>query len=195
MSLQFHFQEAKVAQQHFHFESPELIRNAVIYHDHLTARHYTYDDLKATASAFGYALRTQWNWSKGDVVATFAVNSIDTPVVTLGTLWANGVVSPSNPGYSVKELAYQLKNSGAKAIVTQAHLLQTVYEATALAGIPKDRVLLIGDVWHSSTVHFQDFIRPARNTKTIKRVVQDSNDLAFIPYSSGTTGSVLGRLS
>jgi acyl-CoA synthetase (AMP-forming)/AMP-acid ligase II len=35
--------------------------------------------------------------------------SIDTPVVMWGTLWAGGTISPANPGYTVDELAFQLR--------------------------------------------------------------------------------------
>jgi len=154
----------------------------------LTARQYTYGQVKETASAFGHALQTQWGWKKGDVVSTYAVNSIDTPAVTFGTLWATGVVSPANPGYSAKELAFQLKNSGTKALVTQAHLLKTAFEAAQLANIPKDRVLLIGDERHKDVVHFLDFIESGRNVVRRARILQGASDLAFIPYSSGTTG-------
>lgn len=163
-------------------------QNTVIYVDPLTQRQYTFGEVKRTATAFGNALRTKWNWQKGEVVGIFSANSIDMPLVIFGTLWANGVVSPANSAYNTSELAFQLSNSGAKALLTQAHLLKTAYEAAKIAGIPYDRVLVIGDVRDDRAVHFTDFIRSAEVTQGKLRIVQKASDLAFIPYSSGTTG-------
>jgi 4-coumarate--CoA ligase len=97
-------------------------------------------------------------------------------------------VSPANPGYSAKEFAFQLKDSGAKAIVTQAHLLKIAVAAAELAEIPKDRILLIGDERHDSMPYFLDFIKLSRDVTRTAREEQGPSDLAFIPYSSGTTG-------
>jgi 4-coumarate--CoA ligase len=46
---------------------------------------------------FGKGLKSMWDWQRGDVVAMYCANSIDTGVVTWGAQWAGGVVSPANP--------------------------------------------------------------------------------------------------
>lgn len=105
-----------------------------------------------------------------------------------GTLWANGVLSPANPAYSASELAFQLSNSGAKALLTQAHSLKTAYEAARIAGIPRNRVLVIGDARDETALHLTDFIKSADTSPKESRKPQSASDLALIPYSSGTTG-------
>jgi 4-coumarate--CoA ligase len=107
-------------------------------------------------------------------------------VLTYGTLWANGVVSPANAAGSASDLAFQLSDSGAKALLTQAHSLKTAFEAAKTAGIPRNRILLIGDGRDKHVQHFTDFIK-APNSRVVRRKSATS-DLAFIPYSSGTTG-------
>ncbi len=52
------------------------------------------------------------------MLAIFAENSIDTPAAIWGCHWAGGVVCLVNPGYGVGELAWQLRDSEAKGVVT-----------------------------------------------------------------------------
>lgn len=165
-----------------------LIWISVIFVNPENCLQYTYLDVKNTSIAFGHALETQWDFKKQDVLTTFAANCIDTPAVTWGTLWATGVVSPANPAYSAAELAFQLKNSESKAIVTQPALLETAFEAAKIAGICRDRVLVMGEEKCADAQHFTDFIHQASRIPKVRRRVQLPSDLAYIPYSSGTTG-------
>ncbi|PVH85077.1 acetyl-CoA synthetase-like protein [Cadophora sp. DSE1049] len=160
----------------------------VVFVDAKTSRQYTLQDVKDTAIAFGHALRTKWNWQKGDVVGIYSSNCVDTPAVTFGTLWAGGIVSPANPASSVKELAFQLKDSGAKALVTHVSSLKIALQAAKLAGMLQNRILLMGDEKSGGVVHMQDFIASARETPRLERHVPKSTDLSFLVYSSGTTG-------
>ncbi|KAG0647044.1 putative 4-coumarate-ligase 2 [Hyphodiscus hymeniophilus] len=163
-------------------------QDKVIYVNPETSRQHTFLDVKNTSIGFGHALETQWNWKKGDVLVTFAPNCIDTPALNLGTLWATGVVSPANPAYSAAELAFQLKDSESKAILTMPALLGTAFEAAKIAGIPRDRILVMGDEKCMEAQHFTDFVRKAGHVPKVRRRIQLPSDLAYIPYSSGTTG-------
>lgn len=154
-----------------------------------TSQRYTFLDVKNTAIGFGSALRTQWNWQKDDVLSIYSPNCIDTPALTWGTLWAHGVVSPANPAYSVSELSFQLKDSGAKAVLTQAPFLKTVLKAAENANIPRSRILLLGEGSGVEDVrHFKDLIRGAGDEVIRERSMRSPTDLAYIVYSSGTTG-------
>jgi 4-coumarate--CoA ligase len=163
-------------------------KSKVIYHQPNAARQYRFIDVKNTAAAFGHALRSLWNWEKGDVLGWYSPNCTDTPALHFGTLWACGIASPANPNYSVTELVYQLKHSGAKALVTQAFCLDKAFAAAKVVGIPRDRILLIGNETHPDVLHFVDFLSNARYMDPIDRVVNAPGDTACILYSSGTTG-------
>ncbi|KAL8944526.1 MAG: hypothetical protein Q9216_000436 [Gyalolechia sp. 2 TL-2023] len=165
-----------------------------VYVDPDTRRSYTFAQVRNTAVDFGKGLKSLWEWRKGDVLALFSPNCIDTPSVLWGCHWAGGIVSPANPGYTLDELAFQLKDSGATALVTQKKLLPIATKAAKQVGIPDDRIVLIGDD-RDETLRFRHFqsIRNLTGTLRYKRTkVDPKEDLAFLVYSSGTTGHPKG---
>ena len=105
----------------------------VIYLNPLTSRSYTYSTLLTTTRSFGTLLQTHPTFSlqKGQVLALFAQNCIDTPPITWAAHYAGGVVSPANPAYTVRELVHHLHDSGAKFLFTQKHLLPVALEAAS----------------------------------------------------------------
>src|SRR6187402_3502381 len=99
----------------------------------------------------------------------YSPNCLDTPALTFGTIWAGGVVSPANPAYSASELSFQLKDSGAKGIITQVSCLKTALEAAKIVNIPRNRILVMGDEKTPGIEHFQNFIASASNASTSER--------------------------
>ena len=167
----------------------------MIFLDPATNRSYTYAQTKQSASDFGKGLKSLWDWQTGDVLALYTPNSIDTPIVTWGCHFAGGVVSPANPAYTAEELAFQLKDSGAQALLTQVPNLPIAEEACRRVGIPTDRIALIGDE-RDTTGRIKHFTS-VRNTSGTARYRRHkprnpAEDLAFLVYSSGTTGHPKG---
>ncbi|KAG9206578.1 hypothetical protein G6514_003411 [Epicoccum nigrum] len=153
------------------------------------SRAYTFADVKAHATAFGEGLCNLWDWQRGGVLALFAPNDIDIPPVIYGAFFAGAVVSPANPAYSADELAYQLENAGARAVVTAKAFLATALAAARRAGISEDRVILLGEERDASfKVKHWTNIRKTSGALRYRRRKARPADLAFLAYSSGTTG-------
>jgi 4-coumarate--CoA ligase len=160
----------------------------VIYLDAETGRSYTYAQVRSAAIEFGKGLKANWNWQKGDVLALFSPNSIDYPAVTWGCLWAGGVISPANPAYTADELAFQLRDAGAKGLVTQVSYLETAKKAAQKVGLSEDKIILIGSTKHHTLKHFTSMANTAGASKYQRTKIDPKKDLAFLVYSSGTTG-------
>lgn len=186
-----HIPKIRVPYPHLlHFSNPATDLSIVIYRDADTGRTYSYAQVKSTAIDFGKGLKSMWEWRKGDVLALFTPNCIDTPAITWGVHWAGGIVSPANPGYTTDELAFQLKDSGAKALATQKPFLKVALEAAAQVGIPDDRIILMGDDTDESMrfKHFSSIKNIAGTSRYRRTKAHPTNDIAFLVYSSGTTG-------
>lgn len=161
----------------------------VIYRCFRDHRSYTYSAVKQSAEWFGNGLIARWSWQTGDVLTIFSPNSIDTPIIVYGTIWAGGVVAQANPSYTVRELADQLIASGSKVLVTHCDNLQTAIRASHIANLPRSKVLLVGNRRDQSgqSAHFSSLLL-YRDAERQRAVLDPRSDLAFLVFSSGTTG-------
>ena len=105
-----------------------------------------------------------------------------------------GAVSPANPGYGASELAYQLKDSGAMALVTSSGLLPIALKAIEdVPAISPDRVYVLDQKHHKSHKTVEELIQQGRKFDIVLsplklRPGEGKTRLAVICYSSGTTG-------
>ncbi|DAA73934.1 TPA_exp: Uncharacterized protein A8136_3920 [Trichophyton benhamiae CBS 112371] len=174
----------------FENEKREFPDDKVIYQDADTLRSYTYAEIKSTAITFGTGLRASFDWKKGDVLALFAPNDIDIPPVLWGTHWAGGVVTPANPAYTADELAFQLKKTRARFLVTHMSCLDVAVKAAAKIGLPDDCIVLLGTERHPTLKykHFSSVRNLSGATRYRRARIDPKKDLAFLVFSSGTTG-------
>ncbi|HJT59602.1 MAG TPA: AMP-binding protein, partial [Ktedonobacteraceae bacterium] len=99
--------------------------------------------------------------------------------------------SPMNPAYKEREVAYQLSNSEAVAIIVQHDLLPIV-EAVRAETPALQHVITVGSraSLHNPTSHthsFSDLLQSYPPTLPANRAWQ-WEDVIALPYSSGTTG-------
>lgn len=122
----------------------------------------------------------------------FSPNDIDYPVVIWGTHWAGGTASLINPSYTASELEFQMVDAGVKILVTHEMLLPTVVKVAKKIGFPESKILLLGDQRTIHSLKFKHFRSVVSTVPLRKPAVDPKNDLAFLIYSSGTTGKPKG---
>ncbi|RII05543.1 AMP-dependent synthetase/ligase [Alternaria sp. MG1] len=114
-------------------------------------------------------------------------NQIDIVPAIFGTQLVGGVVCPLNFMYTVDELVSQLTSSKAKGLLTNTTCLDVACKAASKVGLPLDRILLVGNYKPTTTAvrHFSTL----KSSSSVKPVTIDpKEDLAYLVYSSGTTG-------
>ena len=81
---------------------------------------------------------------------------------------------------------HHLNSSGATLLFTQKALLKNAVRAASEAGIPRERIILIGEEREVGFGHFSGLLDVEPKGKRTKLVPDE--DLSFLVYSSGTTG-------
>ncbi len=174
----------------------------------------TYRHLDDDSKAFAGWLQSR-GCEKGDRVALMMPNLLQYPVALFGTLRAGCVVVNCNPLYTPRELEYQLKDSGAKAIVIVenfAHKLEQIIANTSVKDVivtPMGEMLglkgllvnlLVRHVkklvpaWKlPGSLNFTSALNSGRSHgATPVALAQD--DIAFLQYTGGTTGISKGAM-
>lgn len=83
-----------------------------------------YQEIKRTAAGFQAK-----GYKKGDVIAVWSPNSPDYVTAFHAVMHAGCTLTTLNPAYTAQEVAHQLDNSGAIALLTVAPFLPRVAEA------------------------------------------------------------------
>jgi long-chain acyl-CoA synthetase len=141
----------------------------------------SYGELAQRAAKLAGALTMQCGLKLGERVAIFAKNSPDY-MEALYAIWHAGLAAvPVNAKLHGRELAYILEHSGARVCFVSKDL-----EAAAAAHAPKtlQRLITIGSADHAK-LFTADTIRPAS---------RNGDDLAWLFYTSGTTGRPKGAM-
>jgi len=176
----------------------------------------TYAELDKLSRDFAAYLQSVLKLTKGARVAIMMPNVLQYPVCMMGALRAGYIVVNCNPLYTPRELEHQLKDSGAETIVILenfAHTLAQVIDRTSIKhvviarlgdmlGLPKGMIVnfvvkyvkRMVPAWRLS--RYVDFgkvlSRGAGTDYTPVQVTQQ--DVAFLQYTGGTTGSSKGAM-
>ncbi|MDT7645593.1 MAG: hypothetical protein QOC75_2593, partial [Pseudonocardiales bacterium] len=166
-------------------------RPAVI--DATTGQGYTFGQLTDAVHRVAGALATR-GLGRGDVAGLFAPNSPDYPVVFHGVLAAGATVSPVNALYTPVELAHQLRDAGATILFTGPEGLARARLAMAEAGVSVREIVVLGAAPQDAAATvpetgLEEFLATATPVPDLTILPED---LAALPYSSGTTGLAKG---
>jgi long-chain acyl-CoA synthetase len=119
----------------------------------------------------------------GDVVAIFLANSWEFCVAFHAVQMAGATPTLLNPTYREREVRYQLENSGAVLLITDAVHLEGIH----LGGLPHLRSVYTTRQPASGTDAFAKLLKAGKAACPNPDQASDQA-LAALPYSSGTTG-------
>ncbi|HBB53072.1 MAG TPA: long-chain-fatty-acid--CoA ligase [Legionellales bacterium] len=193
-------------------------RSCESYPEHIAFVHLDYEvtfkRIKELAERFAAYLQ-HIGLQKGDKIAIMLPNTLQYPVVLFGSLMAGLSIINTNPLYTAPEVSHQLKDSGAKAIVILENFSLTLQKAKENLPELKHVILTnVGDLfpWPKKLLinavikyvkkmipHHQlskaiPFLQTIKHSYPYQSIHIDSDDLAFIQYTGGTTGVSKGAM-
>jgi acyl-coenzyme A synthetase/AMP-(fatty) acid ligase len=113
----------------------------------------------------------------------------------MSVLAAGGHISPVNPAFNVQEFYKLLQLSKSKYIIAHPANLPVAFEAAQLAGIPKANIWTIKKDPENRASYWKDIlVREGQEADPMKFTVEQSkNALAYLCFSSGTTGNITAQ--
>ena len=178
-------------------------------------RDLTYGQVDRMSQTFGAYLQGL-GLLKGDRVAVMMPNLLQYPVVVAGILRAGLTLVNVNPLYTARELQHQLNDSGARAIVILENFAWTLDKCLAATPIKHVVVCAMGDqlgllkgLLVNFVVRHVKKLVPVFNLAgavrfnaamaqgaagTFKKAILQSDDLAVLQYTGGTTGVSKGAM-
>jgi acyl-CoA synthetase (AMP-forming)/AMP-acid ligase II len=145
-------------------------------------RRMTYAEYGETVEALARGLAAA-GVKLGEVVAIFLPNSWEFCVAYHAATLAGAIPTLLNPTYREREVRYQLENSEAVLLITDAANIAGIN----LAGLPNLRRVYCTREQGSGAEPFSDLQKPmSARVPQLERGSQET--LAALPYSSGTTG-------
>ena len=161
-------------------------RTAVIFQ----GQRFSYRELDGLASSFANALATL-GVKKGDRVALYMTNRPEYIISLYGIARLGAVFTPMNPAYKEGEIAHQLSDAEAVAMVVQESLYPLVKSVwQRIRGLKE--VIVVGQHAEEGTHLFRDLVRKASPKHPPQVPLSWAADLVALPYSSGTTGMPKG---
>ncbi|GAC1682469.1 MAG: long-chain fatty acid--CoA ligase [Ktedonobacteraceae bacterium] len=180
-------------------------QSAIYYFD----RALSYGDVDRLSSAFASSLQ-EHGVVRGDRVALYLQNIPQFLIALYGIWKAGAIVVLCNPMFKQHELEYHLTDSGAKGLVC----LETLYDSVArqtLGTTQVEFVVTTNELDYATeprpalltSSHKQHFpetldlleLLTKHDGKTVKRITFTPTDVAFLTYTSGTTGQPKGAMN
>jgi acyl-CoA synthetase (AMP-forming)/AMP-acid ligase II len=153
--------------------------------DGLSGRTLTYGALADGVKRVASALRRR-GFEKGDVFAIFSPNLIEYPIPFFAVASLGGIVTTVNSLYTPRELADQLKNSGARFLLTVPAFMDRATVAVKDSAV--EEIFVFGDA--DGAISFSELLAEPAEDFTVE--LNPAEDLVALPYSSGTTGLAKG---
>ena len=162
--------------------------------DGITGKEYSYNELQESVANVASGLLRN-GMEKGDVLSLVSPNSAKLCTTLLSTVAMGGIVSTCNPLFTAEELAYQFQHSNSKYVATTIACLPTIKQAIDKSGCVEKIIVLddeggIGE--GKNLISYQTLIKDSGSRFLTHDKVDPKEDIALIPFSSGTTGPPKG---
>ncbi len=168
----------------------DLGRVALVYEDgDKQVQSYTFADVRKYANQFANTLLAR-GLRRGDRVTLLLAQDPECAIAHVACFKAGIVSSPTSVLFGPDAIVYRLNDSGAKALVTDCANYPKVEEARAEC--PSLEHVFVVDGEPDGTTNFWAAIKDADETFT--NVDTASDDVAWISYTSGTTGQPKGSV-
>jgi acyl-CoA synthetase (AMP-forming)/AMP-acid ligase II len=155
--------------------------------DGVTGREISYAQLDAMSRRMAAAF-AELGVRHGDTIALYSPNTILYPVVFYGATRAGAMVTTVNTLYTAAELSKQLHETGARYLITVPVFLPTA--TAAIEGTAVEEIFVC-----AAAEGFRSVLELMRTQAAEPEVTIDpANDVAVLPYTSGTTGPAKGVL-
>lgn len=177
----------------------------------------SFSEIDRYSRDFAAYLQNELKLQKGDRLAIMLPNVLQYPIAMFGALRAGVIIVNVNPLYTVDELTYQMRDSGAKAIIALANFASTVQ--ASLPKLPELKHVIITEVgdmlspirgWVTNfslkyiykkvpawniphAIQFKDLIAKGE-VLPFTKVDIANQDIAFLQYTGGTTGISKGAM-
>jgi acyl-CoA synthetase (AMP-forming)/AMP-acid ligase II len=149
--------------------------------DGVSGRTYTYGQVADAVRRVAASL-AQRGFGKGDVLALYTPNLPEYLIPFLAVALLGGTTTTINPLYTVEELSFQLKDAGAKYLLTVPAVLEKALEGQQRSQVQE--VFVFGEA--PGTTPFDTLLQ---SDGVVPPVTIDLHeDVVALPYSSGTTG-------
>jgi acyl-CoA synthetase (AMP-forming)/AMP-acid ligase II len=154
-------------------------RSALI--DGPSGRTLTYGELQQATAACAGGLAAR-GLETGDVFAIYSPNLPEYAIAFYGVTRAGGTVTTINPLYTAEEATRQLQDADAQYLLTVPPFLEKAQAAADEAGI--EEVFVFGEAEEATP--FEALLAGGHAPPDVS--ITPDEDLAALPYSSGTTG-------
>jgi len=146
-----------------------------------SGRTITYAELVKGVRAVAAGLDER-GFRKGEVLSHYAPNLPEYAVAFHAVATVGGINTTANPQLTADELSSQLRDCGARLLVTVPELLDNAATAARQAGV--EEIFVYGEA--AGATPFASLLRVGGEPPPV--AIEPANDLVALPYSSGTTG-------
>ncbi|BDH62603.1 acyl--CoA ligase [Lysinibacillus sp. PLM2] len=157
----------------------------LIHHENGETKRITYSHLIKNANKVANTFK-KFGLTKGDVILVMVPRSAEAYITYIGALKAGLTIIPSSEMLRAKDIDYRIEHSKAKAIVAFENELSQFDDVKQLDGLKQ----FVFGKSQGSWVSLQEEIAEASDEFN-ENITKDS-DIAFLSYTSGTTGNPKG---